>query len=210
MRPRAKRPRLKPQQKNNMKKIISLILTVIMISTALISCGDVGYTEKEIKKTAEELVENSTELNEIYFGEGLPITDENSVASALYSPVTEDCKYHSTTEIKAATEKVYTADYCEVLFKRGFEGTSLESETKVVYARFIDDFDGRLTARKDLKETSMTVGRTYDYSTMKVESMKKGEALVSIQSVVENKPDVTVKITLKLESSGWRLDTPTY
>ena len=181
-----------------------------MTASVLTSCGDVGYTEEEIKKTAEELVENSLELNEIYFGEGLPITDEKSIASALYSPVTEDCKYHSTTEIKAATEKVYTADYCKVLFKRGFEGTSLESETKVVYARFIDDFDGRLTVRNDLKETALTTGRTYDYSTMKVEYMKKGEAQVSIQSIVDAKPDVSVKITLKLESSGWRLDTPTY
>ncbi len=193
-----------------MKKVLSLLLTLLMLSSLLVSCGDVGYTEEEIMKTAQSLIEASLELNDIYFGEGLPVLDESSVGSALYAPVTEDCKYHSTFEIKEATAKVYTADYCTVLYKIGFEGTSLESETKVIYARYIDDFDGRLTARKDIKETAYKTDRTYDYSTMKVDKMKKSEAEVTVQSMADGVPDVSVTLTLRLEKSGWRLDTPTY
>lgn len=194
-----------------MKKYISIILAAIIAAAVLTSCGDVGYTEDEIKRVAEDLIEASLELNEIYFGEGLPVTEESSVGSALYAPVTADCKYQSTSEIKTATKSVYSEDYCEILFQRGFEGTSLESdEEKVVYARFIDDFDGRLTARKDLKETALTSGRTYDYSSMKVEKMKKTEAQITVQSLIDGKNDVAVRLTLKLEDSGWRLDTPTY
>lgn len=194
---------------NNIKKVLSLILALLCVLT-FVSCGDIGYTEEEIKQTAQTLIEASYELNEIYFGEGLPTKDEVSVGSALYRPVTDDCKYHSTLEIKAATEKVYTEDYCQILFKRGFEGTSLQSDTRIVYARFIDDFDGRLTARKDLKETALYNGRTYDFSTMKVDSMKKTEAKITVTSIVHGKTDQDVAITLKLEQSGWRLDTPTY
>ena len=194
-----------------MKRIISLIIALVLCSALLISCGDAGYTEDEIKNTAKELIEASLELNEIYFGEGLPVSDESSVGSALYAPVTGECKYHSTSEIKAATEKVFTGDYCKILFQRGFEGTSLESsEEKVVYARYIDDFDGRLTARRDLKETSLTTGRTYDYDSIKVEKMKKTEAVISVQSQVDGKADLIITLTLKLEENGWRLDTPTY
>lgn len=193
-----------------MKKITVIILSVLMLSSFLVSCGDVGYTEEELFDTAKGLIEASYEINEIYFGEGLPAKDQTSISSALYAPVTDDCPYHSTSELKAAAQKVYTEDYCTILFKRGFEGTSLESEAKVVYARFIDDFDGSLTVRRDIGETALKVGRTYDFSTMKAEKMKKDEAVVTVTSLVDGKEDVSVTVTLKLESAGWRLDTPTY
>lgn len=196
--------------KNKIFRLPALIFTAILLCTSLVSCGDVEYTEDEIKETAKTLIEASFELNEIYFGEGLASGGETSISSSLYSPVSEDCKYRSTTEIKAATQKVYTEDYCKLLFKRGFEGSSLEDDTNVVYARYIDDFDGRLTVRKNLGDEALKLGRTYDFSTAKAEKMKKDEAQISVVSLVDGKTDVTVTFTLRLEKNGWRLDTPTY
>lgn len=196
--------------KNKIFRFSALIFTVMFLCTSLVSCGDVGYTEDEIKETAKNLIEASFELNEIYFGEGLASGGETSISSSLYSPVSEDCKYRSTTEIKAATQKVYTEDYCKLLFKRGFEGSSLEDDTNVVYARYIDDFDGRLTVRKNLGDDALKLGRTYDFSTAKAQKMGKDEAQVSVVSLVDGKTDVTVTFTLRLEKNGWRLDTPTY
>lgn len=201
---------MKPGMRNNMKKLILSVLSVLIFCTLLTSCGDVGYTEDEIRETAKNLIESSYEINEIYFGEGLPVTGEDSVGSRLYTPVTDDCKYHSTSEIKAATEKVYTADYCKILFKTGFEGTSLESEENVRYARFIDDFDGRLTARKDLAESAITRGRTFDYDSAEIVKMKKDRAEITYITHVDGEKDLSVTVTLLKDESGWRLDTPTY
>lgn len=188
-----------------------LICAVVFSCVFLVSCGDVGYTEDEIKSSAKSLIEASYELNDIYFGEGLAAkVGETGTSSSLYSPVADDCKYHSTTEIKAATEKVFTEDYCKILFKKGFEGSSVEDDTDVVYARYIDDYDGSLTVRKNLGDEALKLGRTYDFSTASVEKMKKDEAQISVVSVVDGKADVTVTFTLKLEKNGWRLDTPTY
>lgn len=196
-----------------MNKIIRSLAFIAAVCSLMLlcSCGDVGYTDEEIISTARTLVEASYEINELYFGEGLPTTGETSVSSTFYSPVTEESPYHSVSEIKAATEKVYTADYCEILFKIGFEGSSLESDDeKVTYARFIDDFNGELTARKDLKETSLLAGRTYDFSTATVEKAEKNSARIKIVSLVNGVEDVSVTLTLKLENGSWRLDTPTY
>lgn len=197
--------------KDKVIRFSALLVLVLLFCPVLASCGDVGYSEDEIKNTAKALIEASYELNDIYFGEGLSAGGETSSTSSLYSPVSDDCKYHSTTEIKVATEKVYTEDYCKILFKRGFEGSSLEDDAdNVVYARYIDDFDGRLTVRKNLSDEALKTGRTYDFSTAEVEKMKKDEAQISVVSQVEGKADVTVTFTLKLEKNGWRLDTPTY
>lgn len=127
-----------------MKKYIIPLLTALLLS----SCGNaVHYDPAELKTALDELLPLSYELNEIYFGEGLPQTDDQALVDKLYGafaanvkslnyhPVAEDCGYSSIAEIKAATEAVFTEDYCTYLYELAFDGISsdkveVEAETE--------------------------------------------------------------------------------
>lgn len=207
-----------------MKRLTALALSAVLLvfSVLLTSCS-VDYTEDEIKSAAIELIEASYEVNEIYFGKGLSVSEKDSeaakdfaadldvdVAAVSYLPVTEDCPYSTIEQLKELAAKVYTADYCEYLWKMAFEGVSVEDGSSAVYARYITDYSGRLTVRSDLDETGADLRRTYDTENITVEKMKKDEAWVTLTSLVDGKEDISITFVLKRETNGWRLDQPTY
>ena len=55
-------------------RIAAVICVAALAAAALFSCGK--HDEEEIKKAAAELIERSYEINEIFFGEGLPRAEE--------------------------------------------------------------------------------------------------------------------------------------
>ncbi len=195
---------------------------------ALFSCGGVSYTDEELTEAATELVTKSFELNEIYFGEGLPISDsredverfyasfDSDVDAVNYHPVAEDCEYQSIADIKKATEEVFTAAYCEYLYELAFkgissvmnEGTEQQFTTTASYARYIENGDA-LTVRLDVIYEAMDLTRTYDFSSMEIVTRKKNYAVVRIPT--QKKGESTdVDLKLILTPTGFRLDTPTY
>ncbi len=117
-----------------MKKHILLPLA-LALSASLFSCGS-KYDPAEIKTALDTLLPPSFELNEIYFGEGLPATDDQDRINALYGtfaanvkslkyhPVAEDCGYSSIEDIKTATEEVFTTEYAAYLYELAFDGIS--------------------------------------------------------------------------------------
>lgn len=119
----------------NMKKHL-LIPLVPALSALLISCGGPSTDPAELKTALDTLLPLSYELNEIYFGEGLPATDDQERISALYGtfaanvkslnyhPVAEDCGYSSIEDIMTATEAVFTEEYASYLYELAFDGIS--------------------------------------------------------------------------------------
>lgn len=208
-----------------MKKIInifSLVLVLILSVSMLFSCG-VDYTDEEVKAAAEKLIEASFELNDIYFGAGLPVSAEDSEEAKKFAedngveleniqflPVTAESPYQSIEDIKEATAKVYSAEYSEYLYSMAFEGYSDEDGTSAVYAKYIEDDEGVLTARIDLADHPLPE-RSYDYSSMKVKSRKKDSVMVEMDSYLDGKKEEKkVTFTLVMSEDGWRLDSPTY
>ena len=201
-------------------KIIALAVALLLAAAMSVACG-VEYTDEEVIDAAKELIEASYGINEVYFGKGLPISDEDSDAARefaekngfdlgniQYLPVTEESPYKSIADIKEATAKVYSAEYCESLFKSTFEG--FNDGTAAVFAKYMEDSQGVLTARIDLKENDLP-DRTYDLETIKVTKKKKDKAVVEIVSYLDGeKEDKPLLLTLVPEEDGWRLDTPTY
>lgn len=203
-------------------KIIALAAVIIIAAVMAVSCG-VDYTEDEVKKAASDLIEASYEINEIYFGKGLPISEKESeeakdfahengleLENIQFLPVNEESPYKSIEDIKKACSGVYSQSYCEYLNLMAFEGFSTEDGSAAVYAKYIEDENGVLTARIDLAESGIVLNRTYDVSTVKVGKMKKNEATVTVDSMVDGKKDETLTFKLVREADGWRLDTPTY
>ena len=214
-----------PLMRNNMKniiKVLALTIALLFSVSMLFSCG-VEYTDEEVKAAAEKLIEASFEINDIYFGKGLPVSAEDSEEAKKFAesngvdlqniqflPVTADSPYQSIDDIKEGTAKVYSAEYCEYLYSMAFEGYSVDNGAAAVFAKYIEDDKGVLTARIDLADHPLPE-RTYDYKTMKVKSRKKDSVMVEMESYLNGeKEEGTVTFTLVMSEDGWRLDSPTY
>lgn len=208
-----------------MKRFIKLTaLTVALILAAVMgaSCG-VDYTDEEVIKEAKALIEAAYEINDIYFGKGLPISAEDSeeakkfaaenglsLETVQFLPVTEESPFKSIDAIKKATEKVYSREYCDYLYSMAFEGYSTEDGSAAVYAKYIEDEKGTLTARIDLADNELPT-RTYDLDSIEVKTKKEALVTVTMDSYLDGKKEEKpVTFTLVKEDDGWRLDTPTY
>ena len=119
------------------KHIVSTAL--ILAALTLSSCGGSKYDPEELKTALDTLLPLSYELNEIYFGEGLPATDDQALIDKLYGtfaanvkslnyhPVAADCGYSSIEDIQEATEAVFTESYASYLYELAFAGISSDS-----------------------------------------------------------------------------------
>ena len=209
-----------------MKKYILLLVSLVL---TLSSCG--GTSEEEISAALSELIPASYGLNEIYFGEGLPISDDREDVEAFYAamgtdndislnyhPVAADCGYASVDEIEAATLEVFSESYADYLFTMAFDGLSSvfnedteEQVTQTVsYARYMET-DGILTVRMNVVDEAIPLNRTYDTEDIEIIREKNSYILVEVQSYVDGQPDVMVEVKLVKNAEGeYRLDSPTY
>lgn len=205
------------------RKTVTVLLAAALAvaSLALVSCEREYYTADELRGALEKLIPASSELNEIYFGVGLPTAADGEEAEEVdsdivalsYAPVLPEAKYHTEAELRAATLDVFSEDYAEFLFERSFTGLSIEydSETVVgaIYARYIES-DGILTKRVGLEDEALPLGRVYLLGGMTVERTKADYALVDVPTEIDGEESTTVRLKLVMTEGGWRLDSPTY
>lgn len=193
-----------------MKKLGIVILCFIMV-LSLAACAP-AHKEEDVIAAAKDLIEKSYEVNEIYYGKGLPSTGESSIGlTSQYSMVDPSCGYSTIDQLKELAAKVYSSDYCEHLYTIAFEGISNpEDEESVSFARYIVDFSDTLTVSNDAAKNGIDLNRTYDFSTIIVEKIARNKAIISIQSLVDGEEDKVLKINLVFENDQWRLNTPTY
>ena len=164
--------------------------------------------DEEAADIVAELVEQSYEMNAIYFGEGMPVRDDEE--AALYAYVADDAPYLTEAELREATLEVYTTNYAAYLFQMFLTGYS-DSDSGVVYARYVENGD-RLMKRLDI--VSELPPRTYDLDSIEIVRSRKKE----IKAIITSTDGVEVSVTVRLEErasedggvSVWRLDSPTY
>lgn len=208
-----------------MKKRIAAALLILLTLT---SCGGGVHSEEEIRTVLDELLPKSFELNEIYFGEGLPMSNDKAMVEQFYGmfdsdveainyhPVDVSCGYTTETDIREATLEVFTADYAEYLFGRAFSGISAtfnegeeqEYTSTAVYAMYIEQ-DGILTVRINLDEEAIPLGRTYDLDGMELTENTENFVIAKIPTEMDGRA-LDVELRLVLTPDGWRLDSPTY
>ncbi len=209
-----------------MKKY-TLITVLLLIAVMVVSCGkthDIG----ELRAALEELLPKSAELNEIYFGEGLPLASDREMVEKFYSsfdsdvsmvnyhPVDADCGYTSEADIREATLAVFSQDYSSYLFDRAFtgissvsnEGSQNEITQTASYAMYIEQ-NGTLTVRIDVADEALPLGREYDIAEASIVHARKNYVILSVPSTFEGK-QLDVELKLVMTDDGWRLDSPTY
>lgn len=191
-----------------MKK--SFIILVLALSLLCLSSCVEKLTQEEAIAVANELVSASIELNEIYYGEGLPYSTEDSMA-VIYAPVTDEAKYLTEAELKEATLSVFTENYANSIFAMYLTGYS-DDDGGIIYARYVDNGE-RLTINVN-SEPLVENTRTYDYDSVEIVKLRRKKIVVSYDTFVNGVADVKVEVTLVLSDteSGtvWRIDSPTY
>lgn len=210
------------------RRMLSLCAAVLLL--CLTACGAPKYSEDELRGALELLLPKSAELNEIYFGEGLPLSDDretlerffgsfdSDLTTVNYNPVDEACGWTSEAQIREETLAVFTPEYAEYLFDRAFsgisevfnEGTETQTTETAMYAMYIEQ-NGTLTARIDLADHSLLKGsRGYRTEEMKLDHCGDGYAVVLVPTDVDGEPDEEIEVKLVKTDAGWRLDSPTY
>lgn len=198
-------------------------LVIASLAVSLQSCKKISTEPDEIRAALETLIPASAELNEIYFGLGLPTAaDEEGYANPddglVYEQVLPSCKYQTEAELREATLSVFTESYANVLFERGFSGLSVKYDdnglsgselTSTLYAMYIET-DGVLTKRTNVKDEALRLGREYRIDKMTVVRQKNDYVVVDIPTMMDGEESVTVTLKLVITENGWRLDSPTY
>lgn len=197
-----------------MKKLKLLIatLTASVILFSLCSCG-AKITVEEIKEVLPALIDESKVLNEIYFGEGFKVDGDISDVAANGGYYYCDCEsygFYSISEIKEATEKVFTKEYATLLYQAAFDGIATDSAVEP--ARYREGEFG-LMQRAD-GEKYVLPDREYDYSSLNVQKRNGNSITVRINTSVNGiMSDAVTLIVVREGIKGeynYRLDSPTY
>lgn len=209
-------------------KLATLLLALLLVlPMALSACASRAPDLAEVKDPFSALIEASYEINEIFFGAGLPTHDrdgefakENNIYYGFhgydaYEYVVETAPYHYVEEIKYAASQVYSADYLEEICTMAFIGYADENTGSVSTARYLEA-EGILLRYSfgDKDPFAILPGnRRYLLDTMKIVKPSSGTSVnVSVDSYLVGQEDEILTVTLRfiLENGEWRLDTPTY
>ncbi len=188
-----------------MKKIFKI--TILTILTVLMAVGTVGckaVDDKTAVSIVNMLVEQSYELNVIYFGDGLD-KQEAENENDLYVPVAGSSNYTSKVELVRRTKEIFSQSYSASIIKTAFEGEMGAIGSTAVYARYIE-FEDYLSVRRDIEGIEVA---KYDFTTTEILKNSKRFIIAKIKTTDTDAPQF-VEITLINEENGWRIDSATY
>jgi hypothetical protein len=152
-------------------------------------------TDESAKAELERLLPVSYELNEIFWGKGLP-TEKTSSSDAM-QPVTADCGYKSVDDIIQKAKTVFSEEYVEEIVS----GVLTDSDyTNARYA----DINGVLKA--DLRYPQFDVKGNIVISTAKIKKQNGRMMIIS----AEYEDGGSTELTLIMQDGKWYLDSPSY
>ncbi len=203
------------------KAIVSLILITVLIVSALsaVSCSGKAPKLDDVKERFIYLIENSKEINTLYFGSGLPVYERDTLLSnkkgvyyddkyTTYERVMENSRYLTVNEIKERSERIYSTEYLKAMYETAFEGVMTGSSS--AYIRF---YESENWLYQNLYATDFELSeRIYDYSSMKIVKPSNGEYVnITIDTyTLEDKTVKNISLTFVYERGDWYLDSPTY
>ena len=184
---------MKKKQVNRLKNNIILLLIATLLVT-LCSCKG-NMTEQTVKAELERLLPLSYELNEIFWGEGLPLQKIDSTDRFL--PVENNCGYSSTEDIIKKAEEIFSEEYLEIIKDAIFTDSD---DTDPRYA----DINGILKA--DSMNKGFDVKGNIVVDSVKIMKQNKGMVIFS----ADYEDGGQTEITLINQNGKWYLNSPTY
>ena len=205
------------------KRILASVLALVMCFcsvAALSSCQNSNAPElDDVKERLVYLIEESKELNVIFFGVGLPVFRRESALSdrkmiyvsdnlSGYDRLSENSQHVTIDSIKYAAEQVYSEEYLAAVYESAFDGILTNNDG--AYLRLYDD-GNYLYQNTDLYGFTVNE-RIYDYSTMEIVAPSSADYInVTVESYsVGNSERITITLSFTFERGNWYLDCPTY
>ena len=205
------------------KRILASVLALVMCFcsvAALSSCQNSNAPElDDVKERLVYLIEESKELNVIFFGVGLPVFRRESALSdrkmiyvsdnlSGYDRLSENSQHVTIDSIKYAAEQVYSEEYLAAVYESAFDGILTNNDG--AYLRLYDD-GNYLYQNTDLYGFTVNE-RIYDYSTMEIIAPSSADYInVTVESYsVGNSERITITLSFTFERGDWYLDCPTY
>ena len=205
-----------------MKKIISILLVLISLLT-LISCGDREYDENEVKAAAKDLISASAILNEIFWGDGIPHSDNKNTSNGIYYEAIysyhHNLGFENINQLKAEAAKVFSNGYCSNIYSTILDGTQDGGDAIILcrYYQKYSDAEGKIPEAIMVNSTwtKLLVGDVeYDLDSIKVIGSEEETVYVTLNATVKlsgYEPQTReIRVSLIEEEDGWRLDSPTY
>ena len=210
-------------KKKNISKILYVLSLTIIISTFSISFSSCAGKAPDIENVYDRfvyLIEQSKEINQLFFGAGEPVYDRGSDISekkriyqsqslTQYEYFMENAKYITVDMMKAAAENVYSEEYISSVYETAFDGVPLDGGS--TYVRYYED--ANWIYQSIYYNSLIEEERLYDYSSMEIVKPSNASYVnVKIDSYTLNDPENTKNLTLsfKYENGYWYLDSPTY
>lgn len=202
------------------KRIVCVCLAMIICLSLIVpmtSCGKLPELEPLMNRFIY-LIEESKEINVIFFGVGLPTFDRDGVLEQrlgiyyddklpAYDTITYYSPYFSKDQIKEKAEKLFSKDYLDRIYEGAFDGIISSGNT---YMRFYE-LEGKIY--QSIAATDFELSeRIYDYSTMKIVKPSNNEYInVTVETyTLEDEKRVEIELSFVFERGDWYLDCPTY
>lgn len=176
-------------------KITALLCICLLVTLVFCSCGG-DMTDESVRLELERLLPQSYELNDIFWGKGLPYVDDEESVNR-YLPVTEDCPYKDIDSILAKTAEVFSEEYVAIVKDAVF------TDSDDIDPRYIM-VDGKLLADKN-NEGFNIVGNIVIESAV-IKKQNRGMVVVSADYEDGGKTE----LTLVLRDGKWYLNSSTY
>lgn len=190
-----------------MKRLLSLIMALLLVTGALCSCKRVE--DDEAYAIVKDLVDRSYVLNVIYYGEGLPHNPDEHYEGDYYY-VREDAAYTVRNDVLVETKAVFSESIADELIEIYFAGTN--SYGVALYARYVTGATGFLAVNPDYENVVKKVYK-YDTSRLTIEKIKRNEIKATVPAIVdEGESPFEIEVIVKYDKDigEWRLDSPTY
>jgi len=168
-----------------------------------------GLNDEEAREILADLIPRSAELNEIFWGTGLPVVeyDADDLPKSIrwkYYEVTPDCKYQTMAALDAEASQVFTYKYLQSMYEWAFFGTYdlpsrySESERGVLQRNVMDD--------------GFELTTVFHIGQARVKSGTRDKVTVNVPADgYEGEPyDGGINLVLIRENGVWLLDSPTY
>ena len=213
-----------------MKRTVCCLLLICLLAATPLSLAACRRAPRvdDIREDVIALVEASYEINEVFYGAGLPVLDRNSEEYAdlyaYYAPATArtydivdtaHAKFTSIEEIKSAASLVYSPDLLEKnLYVNAFTGYAIEGiDSSVISSDALYTEDADYFYQSINRTNYLTRGvKIFDYDTMQVVRPSSSKAvLISIDAWYISNPTEHFSEEIRLVSTpnGWRLDSTT-
>lgn len=212
------------------RRILSLLLCVLLLVCSLpclSACSDPPPRVEDVYDRVVQLITDAQIINTVFYGAGLPVyayDSEYAISTQMYfgfadegvyELVTEDAPFRSIDEMKAAAEKVYSADFLAGIYTGLFVGYAITDGAGTLHtsAPRYYEIDGNLyQIREDREAFDRLHGQTrvFDFSTMQiVKPSTSTRCYLSIASYLSTDPSapVTEPITIVFRNGEWFLDS---